>query len=297
MNSPQIDCAAIIGVGLIGGSFGMALKKRGLVGKVVGVGRNPKRLQLAQDLGAIDSWSVELDDVIPDCDLVYISTPVGLVLDFVKKVSPLVKADCIITDAGSTKADICRGADAVLGDRHSFVGGHPMAGSEVAGVETAHPDLFVGATYVLTPTTHTKPASAERMRSIAESIGSRVLSIDPEGHDRCTAVISHLPHVIAAAMISMTADHSTHDPEVFDFVAGSFRDMTRVAGSSPELWRDICFTNAESILSAAKDFRKALDAGLDFLESGNSEGFERWFSEAKEIRDSRVRKPDSSPGD
>lgn len=290
MSSRRIDCAAIIGVGLIGGSFGMALKKRGLVGKVIGIGRSPERLQLAADLGAIDSWSLDLESVISECDLVYISTPVSLELEYVRQVAALAKPSCIITDAGSTKSELCRGVDAILGAGHCFVGGHPMAGSEAAGVDAASPDLFVGATYVLTPTTATDASALTVMRDLAEAIGSRVTVMDPDAHDRCAAIISHLPHIISAALIAMAKEHSQLDPQVFDLVAGCYRDMTRVAGSSPVIWRDICLSNVSGIESASVAFKNALDVGLNYLKNDDSEGFERWFAEAKEVRDTLVAK-------
>jgi len=286
VNPRQIDCTAIIGVGLIGGSFGMALKKRNLAGRVIGIGRNPKRLQHAVELGAIDSWSTELEPAVRDADLVYVSTPVGLELDFIRRVVPAAKPGCIITDAGSTKARICLRADELVSDKVHFVGAHPMVGSEAAGVEAAHPDLFANAAYVLTPTERTNPDALAKVRSSVEAIGSHVIVMDPESHDRCVAVISHLPHLIAAALVSLAKERSLQDPQVLDLIAGSFRDMTRVASSSPVLWRDICLTNAEAIGAAAEQFQRLLDEGLRAIKSKDTDAFERWFASAKEIRDS-----------
>lgn len=277
----HVDCVTIIGVGLIGGSFGMALKKRGLADKVIGVGRNPDRLKKAVELGAVDEWTTDLAAGVRDADLIYVSTPVGMELQFIREAAKHAKPDCIITDAGSTKGEICRGAD-----DPRFVGGHPMAGSEETGVEAANPDLFVNAAYVLTPTELTKPGALALVKSLAESIGSRVIVMDPETHDRCVAVISHLPHLIAASLVLLAKDQSRQDQQVFDLIAGSFRDMTRVAGSSPELWRDICLTNPNAIRSAADAFQRLLDEGLKFVESGDAQAFEDWFASAKEVRDS-----------
>ena len=286
MNSQEIDNVAIIGVGLIGGSFGMALRKRGLASKVIGVGRNPQRLERAVQLGAVDSSSMELESAVQDADLVYVSTPVGLELDFIRRVVPAAKIGCIITDAGSTKGEICRGADELVGEGISFVGGHPMAGSEAAGVEAAHPDLFVNAAYVLTPTGRTNHEALAKVRYLAEAVGSRVIVMDPEVHDRCAAVISHLPHLIAAALVSLAQSRSLKDPEVLELIAGSFRDMTRVAGSSPVLWRDICVTNAEAIADAVAGFQCVLEEVLKAVGSGDAGAAERWFEKAKLVRDS-----------
>jgi prephenate dehydrogenase len=282
--SPKISSVAIIGVGLIGGSFGMALRKRGLAKRVVGIGRNPERLQRAVDLGAVDEYSTDLE-AAAEADFIYVSTPVGMELDFIRQVIPLAKPDCVITDAGSTKAEICRGVDALLRDGISFVGAHPMAGSEATGVEAANPDLFVNATYVLTPTEQTDSHALSLVKDLAEGVGARVIVMDPEAHDRCAAVISHLPHLIAAALVALTREHSQTDPQVFDLIAGSFRDMTRVAGSSPVLWRDICLTNPESIRAAADSFHRLLEEAVGLVESRDGKACEDWFESAKQTKD------------
>jgi len=276
----RIGTAAIIGVGLIGGSFGMALKKREMACHVIGIGRNPERLRKAVELGAIDSFTTDIESGVKEADLVYISTPVGMELDYLHQAVPHVKPGCVITDAGSVKAEICRGA----GNIEHFIGGHPMAGSEMTGVEAGNPDLFTGATYVLTPTNHTNPEALNIMKGIAEGIGSKVIVLSSEAHDRCTAVISHLPHIIAAALVSLAEEHSERDPQIFELIAGSFRDMTRIAASSPVLWRDICMSNSESIKKATEHFQCLLDEGIKVVESGDGNAVEEWFSKAKEIK-------------
>ncbi len=281
--SPRISTVAIIGVGLIGGSFGMALKKRGLAERVVGIGRSPERLQRAVDLGAVDCFSTDLA-AASQADLIYVATPVGLELDFIRRVVPFAKPGAVITDAGSTKAEICRGADDLLSEGVSFVGAHPMAGSEATGVEAGSPDLFVGAAYVLTPTETTDPDALLLVRSLAEGIGSRVFVMDPDAHDECVAVISHLPHLMAAALVMLAEARSASNPEVLQLVAGSFRDMTRVAGSSPELWRDICMTNPYAIARSVADFKRLLDEGLGLIEANDPAGFEKWFRSGKDFR-------------
>lgn len=285
MNARQVDGIAIIGVGLIGGSFGMALKKRNLAGRVIGIGRNLERLQRAAELGAVDSWSTELESAVRDADLIYVSTPVGLELDFIRRVATSAKQGCIITDAGSTKGEICHGADELVGNSIHFVGGHPMAGSEATGVEAADPDLFENAAYVLTPTERTDTDALAIVREIAEAIGSRVIVLNPEAHDRCAAVVSHLPHLMAAALVRLAHDRSAQYPEMLELIAGSFRDMTRVASSSPVLWRDICLTNIEAIMESVAGFEEALSEGLKAMESGDSAALEDWLCSAKQVRD------------
>jgi len=288
VSRPNFNCVAIIGVGLIGGSFGMALKKHRLAGSVIGIGRNPDRLQRAVELGAIDRWSLDASAGVRGADLIYIATPVGLELDFVQRVLPSAKPGCIITDAGSTKAEICRGADVLVKDRAAFVGGHPMAGSEAAGVEAARADLFEDTTYVLTPTVHTDSEALEKMHHIVEGIGARPLAMDPEIHDRCAAVISHLPHVIAAGLTLLAQEESAANPQVLELVAGSFRDMTRVAGSPPVLWRDICLTNTKAIKDAVDEFRRLIDQAVALMEGGDAQALEDWFGAAKIVRDTRL---------
>jgi prephenate dehydrogenase len=161
-----------------------------------------------------------------------------------------------------------------------------MAGSETTGVESSNPDLFVNATYVLTPTQHTNPDSLAAMQSLVEGIGARVITMDPDSHDRCAAVISHLPHLIAAALVAVAQEYSGTNPQIFDLIAGSFRDMTRVASSSPVLWRDICLTNSDAICACADAFHRTLKEGVKLVESKDSEAFEDWFKTSKEIRDS-----------
>lgn len=283
MSRPVVS---IIGVGLIGGSFGMALKKRGLAGEVIGVGRNPGRLERAVELGALDSWTTDVQEGVSRADLVYVSTPVGMVVDFVKQAAAAVKPGCVITDAGSTKSEICAGAEKAVPEGVHFVGAHPMAGSETAGVEHADPDLFVGAAYVLTPTEKTDAGALALVRSLAEGIGSRIVVIDPAGHDRCVAVISHLPHLMAAALVALAERESKSNPQMLEMLAGSFRDMTRVASSSPVLWRDICISNSGAVVQAVRNFESIMKDAASFVESGNGEGFEEWFAAAKEVRDS-----------
>ncbi|MCL6628282.1 MAG: prephenate dehydrogenase/arogenate dehydrogenase family protein [Armatimonadetes bacterium] len=286
MGLPNVECTAIIGVGLIGGSFGMALKKRGLARKVVGVGRNPDRLRRAVELCAIDAWTTDLDAVASEANLIYIATPVGMVLDFVRRAAPLAPSGCIITDAGSTKAEICQGASHLIPSGISFIGGHPMAGSDVTGVEAGSPDLFVNAAYVLTPLENADPHALELLRDLAEAIGARVIIMSPQAHDRCVAVISHLPHLMAAALVHLTSEQADVDPRIVELIAGSFRDMTRVAGSSPELWRDICISNSDSITRAVEDLRAKMEDAVRLMESGNRTDIEHWFKQARDFRQS-----------
>jgi prephenate dehydrogenase len=284
-DQPDFGRVAIIGVGLIGGSFGMALRARSLAGQVVGIGRNADRLRLAAELGAVDSWTLDVEEGVRGADLVYIATPVGSIVDFAEKALPFVNPGCVMTDAGSTKGEICRRVDELVEDRAAFVGGHPMAGSESAGVESARADLFESSTYVLTPTLATKPEAVARLRSLAGGIGARVIVMEPDEHDRCAAVISHLPHIMAAALALLAQQESACSPHLFDLAAGSFRDMTRVAGSSPILWRDICLSNVNAVSDAARSLASVMERAVEIMQSGDPSSLEDWFADAKSVRD------------
>jgi len=284
LNLAGLKKISIVGVGLIGGSFGMAVKQAFPAVQITGIGRSAERLCAAQNLGAVDAVSTDLEAGVRDADLVYVATPVGIELDFIRRMAPALKPGAVVTDAGSTKARICRGADGVPGMR--FIGGHPMAGSESAGVESASPNLFRGAAYVVTPTEKTHPDDLILMKRLAESLGARAIELDPETHDRCAAVISHLPHLMAAALVSLVKERAGETPEILEMVAGSFRDMTRVAESSSELWRDIFISNDACIKSAAADFLNALTSGLNKICAGDAEGIRDWFKAAGETRKS-----------
>ncbi|MHB1459210.1 MAG: prephenate dehydrogenase [Armatimonadota bacterium] len=268
----------------------MAIRKHGIADKVTGIGRNCARLEAAAAVGAIDDWTTDLESGLVDADLIYIATPVCHIIDSLKTLGSMVKSGCIITDAGSTKKEICGAADANLPDDVFFIGGHPMAGSEAAGVDAARVDLFENAAYILAKTETTDSSTFEIMQSIIRKFGSKILVMSPESHDRCVSVISHLPHIIAAALTEMAESYAKDNPLIYDMIAGSFRDMTRVAGSSPELWRDICMTNSANISKAASVFKKFLNDGVTLTEDNNAEDFEKWFAKAKLIRDSHIAK-------
>ena len=287
---PRFKKIAIIGVGLIGGSFGMAAKKLHIADSITGIGRNREKLECAVGLSAIDSWSTDMAAGLQDADLVYIATPVCNIIETLKHLSSMVKPRCIITDAGSTKQEICQTADEYLPSDVFFVGGHPMAGSEATGVDAGRADLFENAAYIITKTDNTNMSAFETMHQAIKQLGSRIMVMDPESHDRCVSVISHLPHIIAAALIDIADHYAQENPLIYDMIAGSFRDMTRVAGSSPELWRDICMTNSANISEAASIFKKFLNEGIALTDDKKANDFEKWFANAKVVRDTHIAK-------
>ncbi len=242
---------AIVGCGLLGGSFALALRRAGFTGRITACGgaRGPK---LAVERGVADALeqSFERGEVC-EADLIYLAAPIGAIIDFLRTKAHLAKPGALITDAGSTKSEICRVAREVVPDGVHFIGGHPMAGSENTGVEYARADLFDRATYALTAETKTDATQFNRLKAIVESLGARLLLAEPAAHDAAVALISHLPQLTATALSSLLG--AAHDGEVAQrelaqrLAATGWRDMTRLGGSNWSVWRDICLTNQQNI--------------------------------------------------
>lgn len=266
--------AAIIGVGLIGGSIGMALRRSGLAQFVVGVEPERARIWAARDAGAIDYLVTDWGKATADADLVVISTPVGHILEIIKDVLAWAKPGAVVTDVGSTKSAIVQKA----GESAFFVGGHPMAGSERAGVEAARADLFQGATWALTPTGHTDPRALALVEKLAQSVGARTLTLTAHAHDAMTAVTSHLPHVLASSLMRQATQAQQAYPDIAHLSAGSFADGTRVAASSPAIWRDVCLSNKDALLGAVREFRGQLDTLEAALDAGDGAALEEFFA-------------------
>jgi prephenate dehydrogenase len=242
-----IDRLAIIGVGLIGGSFALALKQAGAVREVLGVGRNAASLKTARQGGLIDR--VEDFAEAGQVDCVLIAVPVGETGAVLARIAPHLKSGAIVTDAGSTKANVIAAARTVLGERFAdFVPGHPIAGSEQSGPAAARADLFQGKKVVLTPLPETRATALETVKALWHATGAQVETLDNALHDRVFAAVSHLPHLAAYALVDELAQRADGDT-YFHFAASGFRDFTRIAGSSPEMWRDIALANREAVLA------------------------------------------------
>lgn len=265
---------AIVGVGLIGGSLGMALKSRRLAQRVIGVGRTHERLDIAKVLGAIDWGTTRLEDAVSDADIVVLCTTVGHILETLPATLAAVKPGAIVTDVGSTKAAI---VSAAAGAKN-FIGGHPMAGSEQTGVEAATPLLFEEATWAITPAETTDPTAASLLARFAQSVGATTLRLAPDAHDAMLAVTSHLPHVLAAALMRQAFETQGRHSQTRLLTAGSFADGTRVAASSPEIWRDVCLSNRDALLQALHAFRSELDVLEAAVESRNAAQIEAFFA-------------------
>lgn len=270
----RFDTLTIAGVGLIGGAIGLAAKKRGIARRIIGVGRDPARLDIARRLGAIDQVDLDLARAVADADCVVFCTPVNRIAAQVAIAARACPSGAILTDAGSTKQAI---VDAIAFER--FVGAHPLAGSERKGVEHAHAELFVGRWTVLTPTPQTSPDALDRVRAFWEALGARVRLMTPADHDRALALTSHLPHLIAAALAGLLPD------DLRDLTATGFRDTTRIAGGDVEVWTPIFQHNRPAVLDALSRLEQRLQQFRQALTTDNVPEIDRWLTEGKKVRD------------
>lgn len=283
----RVATLAVIGVGLIGGSFALALKAAGRVGAVVGVGRGRANLDAALERGIVDravtldrDWTRE----IAAADVVLVATPVGEFSALFKDLAGRLSAHTIVTDAGSTKESVIAEARAHLGDAFArFVPGHPIAGTEHTGAPAAFATLFRDRNVVLTPLPDTDPAAVATVAGLWSACGAQVRELDPAVHDRIFAAVSHLPHVLAFALVDLLAARPDAD-DVFRFAASGFRDFTRIAASSPEMWRDIALANRGALGAAIDAYRAHIDAVAAMVAAADAAGLEALFSRAAAAR-------------
>lgn len=286
----HFDTVAVIGVGLIGGSLAMVMRQRGLAARIVGVGRGQANLDAALRLGVVDSATRDLAEGVRDADLVVVATPVLKIADTVRRAAPSLKPGCIVTDAGSVKAAIIDEIEPVMPEGVSFVPGHPIAGTENSGVEAAFPALYQDRVCILTPTERTDRAAVEAVRRLWEEAGSRVVIMDPALHDRVLAAVSHLPHMIAYTLVNTVADLEDSGTDALSFSAGGFKDFTRIASSSPEMWADICALNRDRIVEMIGLFQDRLAELKGHIEKADVDALNVDFSRAKMVRDSLLAK-------
>lgn len=280
----KIRKLVVIGVGLIGGSFALALKRARVVQRVVGVGRTSRNLAAARKLKIIDEASQDPAQAVRDADLVLLATPVGQMPAVMTAIAPHLTAHAVVTDAGSTKGDVVSAARRFLGGHFSrFVPGHPVAGTEKSGAEAAFPDLFKGKNVILTPQRETVAAAASIVSRAWEACGARVTRLTADQHDAVLAAVSHLPHVVAYALVNMLARRRNAD-QLFGLSAGGLRDTVRIAGSSPEMWADICVANREALLAALEDYENELERVRAAIESADGAELRRLFAGARNAR-------------
>lgn len=277
----------VVGVGLIGGSFALALRSAALVGEVVGIGRGQANLDDALRLGIIDrgvtlaaDWTRELGAA----DVVLVATPVAQYPTLLQAMAGRLGATTLVTDAGSTKQDVIAAARDALGPAFArFVPAHPIAGTERSGAAAAFATLYRDRDVVLTPVAETEPAAVERIGVLWTHCGATLRTLAPEAHDRVFAAVSHLPHLLAFALVDAFADRADRE-EIFRFAASGFRDFTRIAASSPEMWRDIALANRTALLVEVAAFRAQLDRVTALLDAGDGDGLCAVFANARAAR-------------
>lgn len=287
----RIEKLAIVGTGLIGGSFSLALKRAGVVDEVLGVGRNPAKLTLARELGLIDHAVDWRQAGAADCIL--LAMPVGETEPVLRQLAPHLKAGAVVTDAGSTKLNVVEAARAMLGPRFiDFVPGHPVAGSEQSGPGAARADLFQGKKVVLTPQPDTRAEALAIVHALWKAAGAQVETLDAEQHDRVFAGVSHLPHLAAFALVDELAQRADGET-FFRFAASGFRDFTRIAGSSPEMWRDIALANRAALLTEMDAYLAALRTLREAVETHDAHTLLELFSRARTARENWMDTQDS----
>jgi prephenate dehydrogenase len=281
----RIGKLVVIGVGLIGGSFALALKRARAVKKVVGVGRTRANLADALKRKVIDEASQDAAQAVRDADLVLLATPVGQMPAVMTAIAPHLPARAVVTDGGSTKRDVIACARRFLGAHlPRFVPGHPIAGTEKSGAVAAFPELFRGRNVILTPQPETAGRAIALVRLAWETCGARVTRLGADEHDAILAAVSHLPHVVAFALVDMLAG-KRNAGRLFGLSAGGLRDTVRIAGSSPEMWADICTANRDALLAVLEDYEAKLEEMRAAIESGDSAELKRLFARARSARE------------
>jgi prephenate dehydrogenase len=271
---------AVLGVGLIGGSIGLAARQR-LQSEVVGWGHNRATVERAAELGAVDRVAGSVEEACADAEIVFCAAPVAALPALAAAALAASGPETVVTDAGSTKRELVAG----LGEDPRFVGGHPLAGAETAGVENASADLFEGARWYLTPTERTEGGLYERLQRTIAGLGARPQAIDAVAHDRLMATVSHLPHVLANVLAGQAASELTGASERMPEAGPSFRDATRVAGSNPAIWTDIYAANADALLAAIDDAVERLGEARGLIAAGDREAIAAWHARAGRLRD------------
>lgn len=279
----HVSTIAIIGVGLIGGSLALALKREKRVDQVIGVGRSRANLERALHLGVIDQIADDPAHAVAQAEITILATPVNTIAGLFETILPAIKGDKVITDVGSVKLGICEAAVALGDQRCRFVPGHPIAGKENSGVDSATAELFADHNVVLTPQADTDADALELTRQMWIASGAKVLMLDATVHDRVLAMTSHLPHVLAYAMVDVFA-HSTDLADCYAMAAGGFYDFSRTASSDPEMWRDICMMNRTQLMQHIDQFSDDLARIRRMIDESDGAALEDLFRAAKEAR-------------
>ena len=284
----MINKLVIIGVGLIGGSLSLALTQAGAVNHVVGCGRNQQNLQKGVDIGVIDSFETSISEAVKTADIVVAAVPMGAMLDVFQQINDGLNKDTIVTDVGSSKRSVVEVARQTLGDRVTqFVPGHPIAGTEKSGVEAGFSALYQNRRVILTPTEETNTGFVEQIDAMWRHCGAIIEYLDVDHHDKVLAATSHLPHMLAYAMVNYLSSLNDHD-EIFRYAAGGFRDFTRIASSDPIMWRDVCLSNGSALLDLIQGYKEELDMISQAIQNNDADELLKLFGKAKSERDSLI---------
>lgn len=285
----HINNLCVIGTGLIGGSFCLALKEAGICGNIIGAGRSEETLQKAKQLNIIDEYDTDISNAVKNADLIFVSVPLGAMKSVFEKISLGLQQSgnekAVITDAGSSKQQVQQLADDIFADSaDKFVAGHPIAGTENSGPAAAFPELYKDRRVILTPTDKTDKAAIALVTEVWQKTGASVETMDAAHHDKVLAATSHLPHLIAFGLVHCLENIDDIE-DVFRFAAGGFRDVTRIASSDPTMWRDICLNNQQPILDMMKRYKDEMEMLYNALQSGDGEKLMEVFEHAKQTRD------------
>lgn len=274
----------ILGLGLIGGSLARALKKYNYSTTIYGYNRNQSSLNLAFETGSIDVAVKDFNE-FSDCDLIILCCPVNINLIMFQELLPYLKKDVIISDVGSTKGDIYHAIQAFDYNGY-FIGGHPMAGSEKTGFSATRAELFENAYYILTPEVDTPKHFIEAMKELATTILAIPIELDPMRHDYIVAAISHVPHILASTLVNMVENLDTTNKEMYTLAAGGFKDFTRIASASPEMWQQICIANKDSVLDVLNEYTALINTAKKLIQTENEAGVFNLFKQSKTYRNS-----------
>ena len=284
----MIDTLAIIGVGLIGSSLSLALKQAGAVRQVIGYGRNQDNLARGVELGVLDDFGDSIETCVRDADVVVVAVPLGAMQSVFATLKTTVKKDVVITDVGSAKGSVVTAAQAELGSQiNRFVPGHPIAGTEKSGVEAGFPTLFRDRRVILTPTQQTDDDAISVIDAMWQHCGAVMEYLSVEHHDKVLAATSHLPHMLAYALVHYLSGLNDHE-EIFRYASGGFRDFTRIASSDPVMWRDVCISNGDALADLIEQYQLELDQVKSAIQAGNAEELLKLFGRAKSERDSLI---------
>ena len=284
----MIDKLAIIGVGLIGSSLALALKQAGAVGQVVGFGRNRENLEKGVELGVLDGFESSIKDCVHGADVIVVAVPLGAMRPVFTELKPAISKAAVITDVGSAKGSVVAAATAELGEMVSrFVPGHPIAGTEQSGVEAGFASLYQNRRVILTPLNQTDQDASSIIEAMWQQCGAIVDYLSVEHHDKVLAATSHLPHMLAYALVHYLSGLNDHD-EIFRFAAGGFRDFTRIASSDPVMWRDVCIANGDALVGLIEQYQQELEQVAAAIRAGDADALLRLFGKAKSERDSLI---------